>query len=430
MIKVVDALMGEGKTTKLMDIMNSRPQDKWIYISPFLDEVEERLPRECPSLSFKSPQQVNGKKYWGLDYLIEEGANIGSTHALFSKVDIRLIQALKGKGYNLIIDEALDVVGLSDIPYKDIQHFIDTGHVYLDERSFVRWNHERCPNDVLSRYPDLPHLCDNGNLCIVRDKVVMWQFPHEFLSGFDEVFIATYMFEGQAMATYLKMYDIDYEMLSLDDEGNLVPYDEVDTHQKKLDLASRIHIYHDRVLTPMGKKSGKSYPFSKGWYSRMRKLDNGALTQIKKRLETFFKMARTKPEDNMVGVFDAFWADIKGVRYGIQSKSGVPINARASNEWMNKKALAYMVDIHPHAMVSSYFEEQGIHMRGDLYALQTLVQWIWRSAIRDKDYTGKVQLVLPSERMNSIVSAWIKHEDRDIVAGINLDPFDRTRKAA
>jgi hypothetical protein len=44
---------------------------------------------------------------------------------------------------------------------------------------------------------------------------------------------------------------------------------------------------------------------------------------------------------------------------------------------------------------------------GDMYALSSLIQWVWRSAIRD----GKpIILYVPSSRMRGLLIKWLNDE--------------------
>lgn len=45
-IEVVDALPGTGKSTAIFNMMKNSIQEKWIYVSPLLSEVEIRVPHE------------------------------------------------------------------------------------------------------------------------------------------------------------------------------------------------------------------------------------------------------------------------------------------------------------------------------------------------------------------------------------------------
>ena len=46
MIYILDAVMGTGKTTAAINYMNEHPDQKFIYITPFLEEVS-RVKKKC-----------------------------------------------------------------------------------------------------------------------------------------------------------------------------------------------------------------------------------------------------------------------------------------------------------------------------------------------------------------------------------------------
>ncbi len=126
-ITVLDSIMGSGKTTYVINMINTQyakdlaesfanpdhEPTKFLVVVPLLSEVD-RFTHSCPDLRFKNPQTVHGKKYYHLQQLVEQGENIVTTHALFRMLDRSLYQTLKGKGYVLLIDEALDCVEMFD----------------------------------------------------------------------------------------------------------------------------------------------------------------------------------------------------------------------------------------------------------------------------------------------------------------------------
>ena len=61
-----------------------------------------------------------------------------------------------------------------------------------------------------------------------------------------------------------------------------------------------------------------------------------------------------------------------------------------------------------------YFNEKGLkEINKDKYALSILLQWIWRSRIRniaDSDENRKIDLYLPSSRMKHILMDWLSPE--------------------
>ena len=85
-IKVIDALPGTGKTFAKFEYMKQRPDHKWMFVTPMLDEIDRiqgEVPGEkgCPELNFKAPS--SRAKRSEVLALIESGENIACTHALF-----------------------------------------------------------------------------------------------------------------------------------------------------------------------------------------------------------------------------------------------------------------------------------------------------------------------------------------------------------
>jgi len=96
-IKVIDSIMGAGKTSFAIQMMNETDK-KYLYITPFLTEIE-RIIRDCPNRSFVQPEKdKHGTKSSHLKELLAEGRNIASTHALFERIDAEAIELIKDHG--------------------------------------------------------------------------------------------------------------------------------------------------------------------------------------------------------------------------------------------------------------------------------------------------------------------------------------------
>ena len=81
-----------------------------------------------------------------------------------------------------------------------------------------------------------------------------------------------------------------------------------------------------------------------------------------------------------------------------------PFNMKSKNEYRNRTILAYCVNIFPAPQKVNFFKDHGIEYDADGAALSTMIQWIWRSAIRD----GKdIWLYLPSKRMRDLLEGWM-----------------------
>lgn len=59
-------------------------------------------------------------------------------------------------------------------------------------------------------------------------------------------------------------------------------------------------------------------------------------------------------------------------------------------------------------LIKQWFRDYGIEINENLYALSQLVQWIWRSAIRNGE---RVSLYIPSSRMRTLFEQFL-HQDK------------------
>lgn len=55
-------------------------------------------------------------------------------------------------------------------------------------------------------------LCVDGQK---RQKLYYWALPQELLTSFDEVFVLTYLFTGQALCYFMKIYKIPYTYIGV-----------------------------------------------------------------------------------------------------------------------------------------------------------------------------------------------------------------------
>lgn len=81
-IHIVDSVMGTGKTQACIAWMRQHPEQKYLYVTPYLDECS-RIQASAPELDFQQPQE-NKTKSADLLRLLSEGKNITTTHELLS----------------------------------------------------------------------------------------------------------------------------------------------------------------------------------------------------------------------------------------------------------------------------------------------------------------------------------------------------------
>ena len=73
--------------------------------------------------------------------------------------------------------------------------------------------------------------------------------------------------------------------------------------------------------------------------------------------------------------------------------------------WRMERLDVYKRQMFPDPSVKQWFADHGGCIDDDQYALSNMLQWIWRSAIRNNI---PVKLYIPSRRMRGILKAWLE----------------------
>ena len=402
-IKIVDDIMGSGKSTWAINHINQNPDKKFLCIVPLLSECERF--KEKTDIDIIYPEKW-GSKWKNFRWLVENDKNIVTTHSLIKMMDLDMLELLKSKNYVLMIDECLDVLDTYKISKDDLKIIFNEKLVSLDEDGFLVWNEERKPYKGV--YGDIKRLCSFKSLMGFKKensdelaRIIMWNFPVDFFKCFDESYIFTYLWEGSIQKSYFDIHGIKYEKYMLDYDRQLIPHCKEIEYEKRKNIVDLINIY-DGKFNKIGMKIGKSNPLSKSWYEDKRKKNRSIFSQLKNNTENYFRtVTKTKSIDNMYTVFKPYCKYVKGEGY---TKGFVSCNARGTNEFKNKKSLAYLINFFMSPDIKQFVEHYHIEFDDNLFSLSALLQWIWRSQIRD----GKsIDLYIPSERMRELLKIWI-----------------------
>lgn len=389
--------MGAGKTSWSIQYMNeSDKEQKFIYITPFLSEVA-RVKEAVTSRTFVEPVNRGKGKLENLKKLILNERDIVSTHALFQNADEEIIELLKISNYTLILDEVMNVVDQFDLNKDDLRLLMDNEMILVDEKTgLIRWNEEGKYQDT--EYNEIKVLSKTENLYFFENTVLFWTFPVSVFQAFKEVFVMTYLFQAQEQKYYYDMYDINYSYKAVQKLGEkyvLVDHENKEPYDKAL-IKSLINLYEGK-LNYIG---DASYSLSKSWFTKEK---NVTLVEVmKKNLYTYFRRnAKTPASVNMWTCFKTHLPALKGKGY---TKGFVANNARATNEFKDKESLAYVINRYMNPYKYKFFKSKGVEVDQDKYALSELIQWIWRSQIRD----GKpINLYIPSKRMRTLLRDYL-----------------------
>lgn len=399
--------MGSGKSTYAIHKINTDTLNKrYLCVLPTLDECE-RYQKYVKSQIFDP--QCWGTKSKHLQYLINQRENIVTTHALISKIDEVTLELLKFSDYTLIIDECLDVVHKYNIKVEDIENIFNSKYVRLDNKGFLTWNPEF--ETYGGRFSDIKRLCILKSLMAFRtqegtiSKILMWNFPVDFFNCFDGSYILTYNWTGSIQKVYFDFHDIKYIHKTLSD-NQLINYDPTLEFVARNQLKKLIHIY-DGKLNRIGDPIGKSNPLCKNWYLRQDKIERKpGIAHIQSNVQNYFKnICQSQSCDNMWTSFKKFEGQIKGRGY---TKGFVPCNSKGTNDYKNKKYLAYTINLFLNDNIVKFFNSYGVVLDQGQFSLNELLQWIWRSQIRENK---PIDIYIPSQRMRNLLESWLNCED-------------------
>lgn len=367
----------------------------------------------CPALHFKQPVDEYSKTA-SFHSLLAAGENIVATHALFSRQELTpiVLEQIQGFGYTLILDEVLEVIApLSDtkITKTEVSMLFAQSWVEADQDGRVHWLLGDTP---VSRFKDIRALARSHALIWYDGVMFLWEFPSAMLRAFAETYVLTFLFEGSNLMHYLNVYGIPFSYHHVQDG---VLFDGLpDMTTAKARIAPLIEVY-EGPLNDIGRAdtalSKKWYKKNRGWKKERKRCNSqeGQGQREAPKAQVVFLNARNILMNRYKASCDtAMWCCYKDERkrYSLQSyaSSFCQCNARATNEHRLRTHLAYLVNIFVHPYVDRWFKSHGVTLNQDAFALSLLLQWIWRSAIRDG---VPVRLYLPSHRMRSLLYRWL-----------------------
>lgn len=396
MIYYVDEIMGSGKTTAAIQAIKAAPpEQKFMFVTPYLSEVA-RVKEEC---GFREPEDMAGCKTISLGRLLDIQANIVMTHALFDIMPHEFLDKIRGMNYTLFLDETFDaIVPVADMELADSSLILDK-LVSIDDDMGVSWVGEKKYRGVFSPLKDL---CDKGRLKGIKNSNGGAYFfgiiPTDYFTSFKDVVIMTYLFSGQTLKHYLDIERLPYQRLYLQREEQM--FTKIRQPRIFEDYRSLIVILNNERMNKIGEKKTA---LSHSWY-----LKNGAKT-ISKHLDNYFKNIMKAPA--AARLWTTFAAHRETVGKKNYKKSFLACNAKATNEYKDKTVLAYLVNRYRNPFFVRLFDRYGIRTNNDMFALSEMLQWLWRSALRE----GKpVTLYIPSSRMRGLLTKWLDYAAGDL----------------
>lgn len=394
--------MGSGKTTACIRYMNEHPEERYLYITPFLSEAE-RISNGCRSLHFIEPTHYDTADHRKLTHtyeLLSAGANVTTTHSAFKDYTPEMISKIREQGYTLFIDESVEFLEKQEVAEGDVALLEDAGHIKREGADFQLAD-DRYRGTRLS---DITRKLKSRDLLEIMDdrtgSIYFWKLTPDLLAAFKDVFILTYLFEGQSIHHFLEMYKLPYTFIGVRNLGD-GQYAFADGTGDVPEYARRIkemlHVYEG----PMNSVGEKRSAMSISWFKDPRHKQD--IEQLKLNISNFFTNVHRE-----IPASGRLWGGFKDYKKLINGKGYVKaftnFNLRATNDYRNCRCLAYVSNVYMNTSEECFYYSVGVDPHSEEYALSTMIQWIWRSAIRD----GKeVYLYVPSSRMREMLYAWM-----------------------
>ncbi|MGL6099148.1 MAG: hypothetical protein ACRC0G_05960 [Fusobacteriaceae bacterium] len=428
MIKVIDSIMGSGKSTAMLEYVKNNKNEKYLWITPFLSEVERVMNYE--GIGFQRPigsvtEERERATELGLEldvvrgvgipkknqilHLMRSGSNVVSTHESFSRMGVLDIAS----EYTLVLDEVMSFVSCYNIKMQTVNVFEREGYITIDpytgkitptEKGLKSWsNSERNIADFI-RYSDM------GLLYKSKRKVIITEYPIELLTKFKKVYILTYLFEGSYLKAFMDMHGATYEKMIVKGDLSLVDWNERVYFDQIKKIASLINIhgentsirkknYNEEVKKAIGTLSSSSaQKMNKSECIKLNNIIKGYARSISATSDGFIYTVY-KEVYNKAGV------SIKGY-----SNSFLPYNLKATNEYRHTSSVAYCVARRLNPVLKSHMESRADDMGNKvlfnekLLALGDLLQFVFRSCIRDEN---PIELFVPDKMTRVILLEWL-----------------------
>lgn len=427
---VIDDVMGAGKTSYMIEYINKHPELSYVYCTPLLNEVA-RIKRSCPNSHFQEPIYENGgRKIDSFNKLLESGENIVLTHSTFANATDDTLKYIRDSNYVLIMDETLNTLEnfntvCSDdnqrVKKQDIKMLIEQKFISVDDYGRVSWITNSYSG---GKFSDVERMAKNGTLLFLDGAMLVWQFPAQIFDLFKEVVVLTYLFEGSILKPYFQYHGIDFTMKSIGCvNGHYYLTDYRYNAAAVSEFKKLIEIYNDNKANDYRNQS-----LSKNWFSK----NKDKLIKLQNYMYGYFHNKKK------VKAKDVLWTCPKEFKDTLQ-KSGyikirkltaeerklpkteqekiekqlscfVSCNIRATNDYNTRSVLAYCINLYMNPYIKKYFEKKNIkdglniEVNEDLFALGCMVQWIFRSRIRNSQ---PISVYIPSTRMRLLFKNWL-----------------------
>jgi hypothetical protein len=414
--------MGSGKTIWMFNKMFDDKSTKYIFVTPYREQIHrmllstktqgmtaeekdvlvERYNKEDSGVysrwylkrGFRTPGNYGYGKLDSLHTLLIAEKNIITTHALFSTMSEETAELINNGEYTLVIDEDISLIEVNDIYNKDIHMLINDGIVKKgkENESELVW----ADQDYSGEFNNLKITFNAGHINKIsnNDKmsVLVWRFKNSYFECFKAVWLMTYLFEYTSMCHYFSINNYTYTKYTMEDY-NLVPAKQI---KQGSGFKHLLNIYEGKLNRIGDYKTA----LSKNWLERYKDLRE---TQKNNLYNYFRNITKSNGGEFAWTTFRPHQEKLWGKGYK-SDDCFISLNTKATNRYRHKTTMAYCCNRFMNPSLKLYYNVFDIKIDEDGFALAELVQWIWRSQVRDDKL---IQIYIPSKRMRELLINWL-----------------------
>ena len=410
---LLDAPTGCGKTSAILEWMQRNPDRRYLYISPILSEVEDRIPDALDGLEVEYPVEeydpitrVSSKSF-SLLRLLRERKNISFSHSLFTLLSEQHLRLIRDGRYTLVIDEEVNFIDAYRGRYTpgDITTLLRSGWIEVDEDNWgkVNWLYDGMEDDT--QYTGLKAMCDVGQLfCSKNNKeMLVTQLPMSLLSSAQEVVMISYMFDKSVLHAFLKLRGVRFkDFLDVYPDAHLL-HTEKEWKKKVRGLISIGELPSTKRVKD--EKLSLSYRWhSSSSTAEQRNIVARALRGVVEK-HGAENVIYTMPKDAHSPEVDGRRNRRRVYSQWIKDSTFLHARARATNLYSDRDTAVHAYNRYANLQLVSYVSGYGGEVNHNDFAIAELVQWLWRTSIRNME---PVTFYFLSNRMERLFRKWLE----------------------
>lgn len=462
-INIVDGIMGSGKSTAIINhvkyIKQNNPTQKILIVLLYHKEISRYSSELTKYGNFFSISESITYKKGALEKALKNNKDIICTQALFLEHS-ELFQS-NCNDYILIIDEVInsaiqqvqlptyEILEKSDnenktklTTYKftsnDIDIMLEQKILLVSEDNLIHWNNEYNKESIYNLLKDFfsnstIYLQQSINYNSENTKYAFIKtIPIELFETFQDIYILTYLWKAQIMKYYFDMNNISYRYLepieiftaeSLSFQFQIANKDSnFDTDKLfKANAKELINMptVEKKQLYSYINSNKKAVNLSYSFYTTQIQEEQNhiVLTQLKNNIknviENIFKLP-IKERRIMWTIYKEYTDLIVKKQFDkpkcrhLNIDNFVSISSKGTNDFADRNILIYLVDRYINPVLKNFInskcQKMNIEFDENLYSLSELIQWIWRSQIRN---SKPIYLYIASLRMFNLFNDWL-----------------------